>query len=219
MFLRITQGISARRITVFASAVFLLGAVSAYGPLILPDEDASLMSVVSSTRGKAKVQAGFRRHLAIQLGRFFSPAEVRRAQDILVTLCDKYGMNPWLVLAVIQIESRYDNWAVSPRGAMGLLQIMPDTGQWLARRAGMPWTGPTMLFDPLVNLRLGIEYLGYLKGRYGNDMKAILSAYNAGPGKFEKDRGAGRVGYRLDYYKSVKRALLSDMRRNHYGSL
>ncbi len=219
MIQKLIQGVTARRITVFASVCFLFGAVTAYGPVILPDEDASLLSLMTPMKGRALTAPGFRKRLDSQMGEFFSPAEIRRTQEIVIAQCRKHSLNPWLVLAVIQIESRFDNWAVSRKGALGLLQIMPETGEWVARRLGLQWTGPTMLFDPLVNLRIGIEYLGYLKGRYGNDMKAILSAYNAGPAKFEKDREAGRGGYRMDYYKSVKRALLSDMRNHLHGSL
>ena len=149
MIQKLIQGVTARRITVFASVCFLFGAVTAYGPVILPDEDASLLSLMTPMKGRALTAPGFRKRLDSQMGEFFSPAEILRTQEIVIAQCRKHSLNPWLVLAVIQIESRFDNWAWY-KGAQGL-SIMPETGEWVAHRLGC--NGLTILFDPLVNLR------------------------------------------------------------------
>jgi soluble lytic murein transglycosylase len=67
---------------------------------------------------------------------------------------------------------------------MGLMQIMPATGEEIARRLEIPWTGPQILFDPLVNVRMGIAYLEQLENRYANTATA-LAAYNWGPGSID----------------------------------
>lgn len=138
-------------------------------------------------------------------------SELKDLSHLIHNLALKYQWNPKFIVALIMIESRFNNWAVSPKGAMGLMQIMPETGEWLAGRLGVAWEGPLMLFDPSINLRFGIAYLEILRAKYGNNMKAVLSAYNAGPAFFDKAQLSGK-GYQHHYYRSVKSVLLSDMR-------
>ena len=76
-----------------------------------------------------------------------------------------------LLRAVIAVESGYDAHAVSSRGAVGLMQLMPET----ARRYGV-----TNLYDPAQNIRGGAHYLRDLMGRFNNDLSLALAAYNAG---------------------------------------
>jgi len=100
------------------------------------------------------------------------------------------GLEPSLVLAVMEVESAYDPLAISPKNALGLMQILPSTGRALARRLGLAWHGPDTLFDPVVNTRLGIAYLEQLRDRFGNVHLAI-AAYNWGPTRIHAklDRG------------------------------
>jgi soluble lytic murein transglycosylase len=85
----------------------------------------------------------------------------------------------------MHVESRYDCFAVSEKNAMGLMQILPTTGEWLAAQIGVPWQGPQTLFDPIVNVRLGVAYLSRLLNRYDGDLAAALAAYNWGPGHID----------------------------------
>ncbi len=96
----------------------------------------------------------------------------------------RYGFDPNLVLAVIHIESRGDVFAISPAGAMGLMQIMPATGEELTSELEILWTGPQTLFQPVLNVRIGIAYLRQLEDRYG-DVATALAAYNWGPGRID----------------------------------
>jgi hypothetical protein len=89
-----------------------------------------------------------------------------------------------LILAVIQEESTFSNWAMSPRGAFGLMQVMPSTGRWLASQLDLPWAGTASLFDPVTNVRIGTNYLARLRSRYG-DLQVALLAYNRGPAAVE----------------------------------
>lgn len=90
------------------------------------------------------------------------------------------GLEPALVRAVLVAESGADPQAVSPRGASGLMQLMPAT----ARHYGVH-----DIFDPEQNIRAGSQYLRDLKQRYGNDLQLVLAAYNAGPGAVEQSGG------------------------------
>jgi soluble lytic murein transglycosylase-like protein len=155
---------------------------------------------------KEKVIQYFKNKVEPQVG----PVEAKKLANDLVVFAEAHGLSPRFILAVIHIESRFNLWAVSPVGAMGLLQIMPETGQWLVEKLGLSWQGNLSLFDPHLNLRLGIAYLAMLRDRYGDDMKAVLSAYNAGPGNFEKGRQKGK-GYQLGYYSKVRSFLVSQL--------
>jgi len=94
------------------------------------------------------------------------------------------GTDYRLILAVIHTESTFSNWAVSPNGAFGLMQVMPATGRWLARKLKLPWAGMASLFDPVTNVQIGTAYLARLRSRYGN-LETALMAYNRGPGIVE----------------------------------
>ena len=103
----------------------------------------------------------------------------------IVAEAKRHDLEVSLVLAVIHVESRYNTYAVSPVGAMGLMQIMPATGEELARFEGVPWRGSQTLFDPIVNVRLGVRYLRHLANRY-ESIPTALAAYNWGPGRIDR---------------------------------
>jgi soluble lytic murein transglycosylase len=114
-----------------------------------------------------------------------TPGELNDVARTVVGEADRHALEPSLVLAVMHVESRYYNFAVSPVGAMGLMQVMPETGEELAARLGIRWTGPQTLFEPTVNIRLGVAYLRQLSDRYGS-LSTALAAYNWGPGRIDR---------------------------------
>ena len=89
-------------------------------------------------------------------------------------LCDDYGVNYEMVKAVIQTESSWDHKAVSESGAIGLMQILPSTA-WDEFK-----TPKEDLYDPYVNVTVGIKYLAHLNQHF-DDMDATLTAYSHGP--------------------------------------
>lgn len=116
--------------------------------------------------------------------------ELAKLARALVETADLYAFDPELVLAVMHVESRFDAFAVSPKHALGLMQILPSTGEWMAGKLGIPWEGPQNLFDPLTNLTIGVAYLRELLDRYG-DLETALAAYNWGPTTIDRRLARG----------------------------
>ena len=98
---------------------------------------------------------------------------------------------------VIQAESGGDPLAVSPKGARGLMQLMPDTAKEMADELGITYDEDRLTTDPQYNMALGTAYLNKMLGRYNGNKALALAAYNAGPGsvdKWIKENGDPRTG-------------------------
>jgi len=93
------------------------------------------------------------------------------------------GYDPMLILAIIDVESDFDEDALSNKGARGLMQIQPTTLQFVAERDGLHLTRQEIAADPAVQVRLGVRYLRQLQDRFQNNLDLALMAYNAGPRK------------------------------------
>ena len=100
--------------------------------------------------------------------------------EIISAMSQAHGVDPILVSALIQVESGYRPRARSPRGAMGLMQLMPSTARLYKVR------NP---FDPKTNIEAGIKHLKSLIERFDDDMELVLAAYNAGEGAVKKFNG------------------------------
>ena len=96
-----------------------------------------------------------------------------------------------LILGMIQVESGGNPKVVSHAGAVGLMQILPSTGEWIAKQMGEEWEGTESLIDIKTNLRYGIWYLKHLEGRFGNT-EAALAAYFWGPGTINQRLRVGK---------------------------
>lgn len=94
----------------------------------------------------------------------------------------RYGYDPLFVQALVEIESRCSPTARGPRGAVGLLQLMPSTARAVAIDAGMVWHGAEALVRPVFSVQLGLRYLAQLEERF-HDPYVAMAAYNLGPGK------------------------------------
>jgi soluble lytic murein transglycosylase len=104
-------------------------------------------------------------------------------RDEVVRESTRNGLDPYAVAGLIRQESLFNPIAVSPAGAVGLMQVMPQTAAGLARRAGIASFQPSMLRDPDINLRLGTLYLADQVGRWGGRLSDVYGAYNAGPNR------------------------------------
>jgi len=93
---------------------------------------------------------------------------------------ERYGLDPYLVLAVIHRESLFDRLSRSPAGALGLMQLLPSTGRLMAKKLGWRDFSGRDLFEPQVNIDLGCRYLAELLRRFRGNLVLALAAYNAG---------------------------------------
>jgi soluble lytic murein transglycosylase-like protein len=118
--------------------------------------------------------------------------------SLIQTYADKHGLAPALVKAVIQTESGGNPHAVSPAGAMGLMQLMPSNVQ----EAGI--SDP---FDPEQNIAAGTEQLSGLMKQYGGNLDLTLAGYNAGPGNVRKYGGIPPFSETQNYIRKVRAAM------------
>ena len=106
----------------------------------------------------------------------------------------KYDVDPALVAAVIEHESRFKPRAKSHVGARGLMQLMPRTGRWMGARN---------LYDPEQNIDAGVKYIAYLDRRFDGDLKHIIAAYNGGEGNVKRYNGIPPFRETRQYVKKV----------------
>ncbi len=105
----------------------------------------------------------------------------------------RHSVSPYLISAVIKAESNWDPYANSNVGALGLMQIMPETAKDIANK-GLVDTSrykPDNLYDPYTNIEYGTAYLRYLVNRY-HEIEPVIAAYNAGLGNVDKWQKEGR---------------------------
>lgn len=108
-------------------------------------------------------------------------ARVRALAPLMADVAQRHDIDPLLLHALAHIESRHQSQAVSPAGARGLMQVMPATG----RRMGIQ-AADRELLSPAANLEASARYLKLLQARFGNDLRLVLAAYNAGEGAVER---------------------------------
>ncbi len=173
------------------AAVACLGFSALSFPVFTPESPAPAPALTAALAQPANdgddepLVAALTAYLASKRRTRLHDGETERLARTIVGECRRNGLEVSLVLAVIHVESRYDTYAVSPVGALGLMQVMPATGEELAREAGIRWRGPQTLFDPEVNVRLGTAYLSQLAARY-ESIPTALAAYNWGPGRIDR---------------------------------
>ena len=97
----------------------------------------------------------------------------------------KYNLDKYMVYSIIKAESNFDEDVSSVKGAVGLMQIMPDTADEIARKAGIEGYSAEKLFDPETNIHIGCYYLTFLLERYSGDFVSAAAAYNAGYGNVD----------------------------------
>jgi soluble lytic murein transglycosylase len=113
-----------------------------------------------------------------------------RYQQIVLGHARNYRLDPALLAAVIYQESKFDADARSDRGAIGLMQLLPDTAKGIAERTGGSKFRVSDLYDPELNVRYGAWYLRHLLDKYGSERTA-LAAYNAGQHTVDAWRARG----------------------------
>ena|GEM_PF-893116 len=120
--------------------------------------------------------------------------------ELIETTAKRHGVDPALVHSVVRVESNYQQKAISPKGAQGLMQLIPAT----ASRFGVQ-----NAFEPGQNLEGGVQYLKYLTSRFGGDLRLALAAYNAGEGAVDRHGDIPPYQETQQYVTKVTRELQS----------
>lgn len=128
----------------------------------------------------------------------FNLTNVRKPKDdfgrFIEAAAMRHDIDSRIIHAVIETESFYQPDAVSPKGAQGLMQLMPATAKQY---------GVTELFDPEKNINVGTEHLKYLLDKYEGDLPLAIAAYNAGEGAVKKYEGIPPYPETIGYVKKI----------------
>ncbi len=135
---------------------------------------------------------------------WFVDGEIKRLTRTILDESLRAQIEPRLILGLIHVESSGNPRAVSRVGALGLMQLRPKTAAAMAQELAIPWEGSESLFDPDLNVRLGVYYLTQLIDRFG-DLDTALAAYNWGPTRIARAIRKGRT-VPVRYTESVRRA-------------
>jgi soluble lytic murein transglycosylase len=122
-------------------------------------------------------------------------------KEYVLEYTEKYGLDPYLVFAMIKVESNFKPNALSPKNARGLMQITDKTGKWGADVLKLKDYTLNSLYDPEINISIGCWYVNSLLREFGNDTDLALAAYNGGSGNVRewlKDSSLSASGERLD---------------------
>lgn len=161
----------------------IFGKVDRSGAVVLTDTPGKAgMSLIVATPANAPrtKQAGSARSM---------PGDTAQFDNVIAEASTTFHLQPELLRAVIEVESRYNPFAVSDKGALGLMQLMPDT----ARRFS-----DGNMFNPRDNVLAGARYLRFLLDLFKDDMELALAAYNAG------ENAVIRAGYRIPSFPETR---------------
>jgi len=134
------------------------------------------------------------------------PGDPRAYDSLIQDAAKRHSIDAALVKAVIKTESAFDRRAVSPAGAMGLMQLMPTTAQ----RHGV-----RDVFAPRENVEAGVRHLRMLLDRYGGNERLALAAYNAGEGRVDERMSVPAIAETRDYVERVLRYRAAYRARTH----
>lgn len=172
------------------AALFLTVLSSGCGLWVTPDKNqiepaqrSARLDEVHRTQALQTVDMETRAILR-QLPRYVYGASERDLETIVrqvVHTARQHGIDPFLVAAVITVESYYHPEVISYAGAVGLMQVLPYVGEDVAKRHGIEWRGWQTLTEPHANITIGTAYLRELIDMFAGDTSLALAAYNIGP--------------------------------------
>lgn len=120
---------------------------------------------------------------------------------VIAEEANQYDFDPFFLAALIQVESGFRPRVVSPKGATGLMQLMPGTAFWVADQLDMEITEDDLL-NPTVNIRLGSYYINHLRAKFPT-LVAALAAYNGGQGNVAQWLATNRWDGRLETIEDI----------------
>ena len=130
-------------------------------------------------------------------------------RSIVDRKADQYGVPRDFAHAIVRVESGYDPTAVSPKGAIGVMQVMPATGRAIDPRAD--------LRDPTQNIDVGMRYLQTLYKKYGGDTRLVSAAYNAGEPAVDRAGGVPNYPETQDYTRKVEQQIGAQPQKSSYS--
>jgi soluble lytic murein transglycosylase len=107
-------------------------------------------------------------------------------KEEIIKYAQLHSIDPPLLAALIKTESNFKEEAESSKGAKGLMQITPSTGEWIAKTIGLESFEESMLYDPETNIMLGSWYVEHLAEYYNGNFELVFAAYNGGRGNVDK---------------------------------
>lgn len=167
-------------------------------------------------RYKKSIVSSFEKHTGIEKNilatvtkrlpkQFKSKSKV--VTDSIIAEAAKHGLDPYFVMAVISGESSFNPVAIGPVGEIGMMQLRPATGEWMAKKIKMKWSGEKTLRDPVANIKLGTAYLAWLREKFDNHGQLYLAAYNMGPKSVRS--ALGRNVWPKDYPRHVMKRYIA----------
>lgn len=170
-----------------------------------PPKDKRVVKIISNKKREYKIK----RNPAGRVVRTSARVSNTQYATLVHKIAEEHYIDPELIKAVIKAESNWDPFAISRKGAMGLMQLMPDTVFMLNVK------NP---FNPEENIRAGIRYLKYLLDRFNGDLLLALAAYNAGPTVVERFGGIPPISETQEYIKKVLSHLGVAGKVSNYGT-
>ena len=191
---RVVKNIRSKRIIETLCVAFAGAGIVSYATLVslLTQKGASDVAQVarlaltrsySDTRANVSLVRQQQTKFVSEIIRLHNPkhSNIEPTARLIVEESAKAKVDPLFVAAVIRSESMFRQSAISPRGATGLMQIMPATGRYVSERENLALGNAADLHDPTTNLRVGIAYLKYLDRMFKGNRERMLIAYNWGP--------------------------------------
>ncbi len=142
-------------------------------------------SVVSKVKPNLNYEMNILETVQKQLPKNFK-FKAHQVTNAIIKESAKYSLDPYFVMAVISGESSFNPLAIGPVGEIGMMQIRPTTGEWIAKIIKLPWKGKESLKDPVYNIKLGAAYLSWLRQKFDGHGQLYVAAYNMGAGSVKK---------------------------------
>lgn len=178
-----------RRCFPLLALVSLLAPVAADAQIYAIRDDRGTLVLSDRPLGVGAITFAVPDTTAVRTTREVQADEAEAYRELIEQHASRHQVRPELVRAVIQVESAFNRWATSNKGAMGLMQLMPATAAEF---------GVDNAYNPIENIRAGVAYLRQLLDRFGGNEELALAAYNAGPGAVE------RYGQRIPPYRETR---------------
>lgn len=191
-------------VRLYALAALILMAVST--PALCPE--ARLLGEIPVERLEANLVTSAEEVLSLMRRHpgALRPPHAEAIARAVARASNRHALPPELLLAVIGAESSFRHGAVSHKGAVGLMQLMPGTAEEVAFQMEIPWTGEILLEDPEANISMGAFYLRFLLDSFG-DLDRALAGYNRGPNGLPAGGRLPTGGETGDYIRRVHELL------------